>query len=143
MASVEVTAAAGVRPRQAWDQIKDPARLGDWLTVHEEWQGSVPEVLTAGVVVVGIVNVKGIRNRVEWTVTTADPPRALTMVGTGPGGSRFEMRFTVRADGDGSVLGIRLTLSGPPFFGPVGAVAAKVAKADVEESLRRFVALCG
>jgi hypothetical protein len=76
-------------------------------------------------------------------VVTWDPPRQLALSGVGKGGTKYELHFTVRPKADGSVLGMRLNLSGRPFFGPLGSGAARAVKADVQQSLIRFAELYG
>ena len=143
MASVELTADVPLSPQDAWEHLSDVTKLGDWLVVHEAWRGDVPDELTVGTTVDGIVRVKGMRNRVKWTVTTWDPPRQLALSGVGKGGTKYELHFTVRPKADGSVLGVRLNLSGRPFFGPLGSGVARAVKADLQQSLTRFAELYG
>ena len=144
MASVDLTADVPLSPQEAWIHVSDLSKLGDWLVVHEAWRGDVPDELTVGTTVEGIARVKGMRNRVKWTVTTSDPPRQLALSGVGKGGTKFELQFTVRPKAEeGSVLGVRLDLSGRPFFGPLGSGVARAVKGDVQQSLRRFAELYG
>ena len=143
MASVDVTADVPLSPQEAWNQVSELSKLGDWLALHEAWRSDVPDELTVGTTVEGIVRVKGMRNRVKWTVTTSDPPRQLALSGVGKGGTKFELQFTVRSKGDGSVLGVRLDLSGRPFFGPLGSGVARAVKGDAQQSLKRFGELYG
>ena len=68
MASVDLTADVPLSPQEAWIHVSDLSKLGDWLVVHEAWRGDVPDELTVGTTVEGIARVKGMRNRVKWTV---------------------------------------------------------------------------
>ncbi len=143
MASVDLTADVPLSPQEAWKHVSDLSKLGDWLVVHEAWRGDVPDELTVGTTVEGVARVKGMRNRVKWTVTTSDPPRQLALSGVGKGGAKYELHFTVRPKADGSVLGVRLDLGGRPFFGPLGSGVALAVKGDVQQSLTRFAELYG
>ena len=63
--------------------MSEVSTLGDWLVLHEAWRSDVPDELAVGTTVEGIVRVKGMRNRVKWTVVTWDPPRQLALSGVG------------------------------------------------------------
>ena len=143
MASVDLTADVPLSPQEAWIHVSD-RQAWRLALVHEAWRGDVPDELTVGTTVEGIARVKGMRNRVKWTVITSDPPRQLALSGVGKGGTKFELQFTVRPKAEeGSVLGVRLDLSGRPFFGPLGSGVARAVKGDVQQSLRRFAELYG
>lgn len=128
-------------PQETWDHVSDLSALGDWLVIHEGWRSELPDELGEGVEIVGVARAKGMRNRVTWTVTTWDPPHEVAMSGSGKGGTNYGVALTVRATGDGSVLGLRLELSGRALFGPLGSAAARAVKGDVEQSLKQFVQL--
>ncbi|MEV0358056.1 SRPBCC family protein [Nocardia sp. NPDC050697] len=140
MAKLKVSADVPLTPEQAWSHASDLAELGTWLTMHEAWRGPVPEHLAAGTTLVGVVTVKGMRNRVTWTVTEATPPRTLALKGAGKGGTKVGLRFTVAPKGDGSSVSIDVELGGAPLFGPIGSGVARAVKGDFERSLDSFVA---
>jgi hypothetical protein len=71
------------------------------------------------------------------------PAGSAGAVGRRQGGTKYELHFTVRPEADGSALGVRLNLSGRPFFGPLGSGVAWAVKADVQQSLTRFGELSG
>lgn len=139
MAAVEMTADVPISPQDTWSHVSDLSELGEWLVMHEGWRGEVPDKLTAGTKIEGVARAKGMRNRVTWTVTTWNPPNELALSGSGKGGTKYGVRLTVRANGDGSELGLRLELGGRALFGPLGSAAARAVKGDVEQSLKRFV----
>jgi Polyketide cyclase / dehydrase and lipid transport len=143
MAAVELTADVPMTPQDMWDRVSDLSELGDWLTMHEGWRSELPDEITEGTQVIGVAHAKGLRNRVTWTVTTWDPPREIAMSGAGKGGAKYGVTLTVRPNGAGSILGVRLELGGRALFGPVGAAAARAVKGDVEKSLKNFVELYG
>lgn len=140
MAKLKVSADVPLTPDQAWSHASDLAELGTWLTMHEAWRGAVPAELTVGTTLVGVVQVKGMRNRVTWTVTEADPPRTLALKGAGKGGTKVGLRITVAPKGSGSAVGIDVELGGAPLFGPIGSGVARAVKGDFERSLDTFAA---
>lgn len=141
MAAVDMTADVPMSPQDMWDRVSDLSKLGEWLVLHEGWRSELPDELAEGTQVVGVARAKGFRNRVTWTVTKWDPPHQVELSGNGKGGAKYSVTLTVRATADGSALGLRLELGGPPLFGPVGAAAARAVKGDVDKSLKQFVAL--
>jgi uncharacterized protein YndB with AHSA1/START domain len=143
MAAVDMAADVPMSPEDMWDHVSDLSNLGDWLVMHEGWRSELPDELSEGAQVVGVARAKGFRNRVTWTVTTWEPPHQVALSGSGKGGAKYAVTFTVRPTQQGSALGLRLELGGRALFGPVGSAAARAVKGDVEKSLKQFVELYG
>ena len=63
-------------PEHAWEHLSDFSTLGDWLKMHQGWRCELPAELEVGTTLVGVAGVKGMRNRVTWTVRGArlNPP---------------------------------------------------------------------
>jgi len=140
MAKLKVAVDVPVTPDRAWEHTSDLAELGTWLTMHEGWRGEVPTELTPGTTLIGVATVKGLRNRVTWTVATAEPPRKLVLNGAGKGGTRFSLGLLVAPKGAGSEVTVDLELGGAPLFGPIGSGVARAIRGDIERSLDNFVA---
>lgn len=132
-------------PQEMWEHVSDLSTLGDWLVLHEGWRSELPDVddITEGTQVVGVARSKGLRNRVTWTITKWDPPHKVAMAGDGKGGAKYKVTLTVTQSKDGATLGLSVDLGGPALFGPIGKVAARAAKGDVQKSLDNFVELYG
>lgn len=143
MAKLKVSVLVPISPEQAWSHTSDLGALDKWLTMHEAWRGEVPEELTVGTTLVGIATVKGLRNRVTWTVRAAEPPRRLALSGAGKGGTKLGLEMRVAPKGAGSEVTVDVELGGAPLFGPIGAGVARAVKGDIQRSLERFVALYG
>ncbi|MGW5454589.1 type II toxin-antitoxin system Rv0910 family toxin [Nocardia sp. NPDC003979] len=143
MAKLKLTIDVPLAPDKAWDHASDLEHLGDWLAIHEAWRGTVPEELTEGTVLVGVARVKGFRNKVTWTVRTAQPPHKLKLTGAGIGGTKFGIDLAVQPKGDGSAVDLIVELGGAPLFGPIGSTVAKALRGDFERSLAKFVELYG
>lgn len=143
MAKVESTLEVPLSPEQTWDLAADLNRLPEWVTVHEAYRGPLPERLEEGVKVSSVVKVKGLRNRVDWTLTRFSPHRELVLTGKGAAGTKYKLTVTVAAAPAGSTISLRADLGGAPFFGPIGATLARALKGDIEASLKTFVQLFG
>ena len=141
MAKLKVSVDVPTSPDQAWTHASNLRELDQWLIMHEAWRGGVPDDLTPGTELVGVATVKGFRNRVRWTVRTAEPPRRLVLSGAGIGGTKLGLELLVAAKGSGSAVTVDIDLGGRPLFGPIGSVVARALKGDIERSLDKFVEL--
>lgn len=130
-----------ISPDRAWSHASNLSELDQWLIMHEAWRGRVPDELTPGTELVGIASVKGLRNRVRWTVRTAEPPRRLVLTGAGKGGTKLGLELLVAPNASGSEVTVDIDLGGRPLFGPIGATVARALRGDIERSLDRFVDL--
>ncbi len=128
-------------PQEAWTHASDLSRYKDWLTIHRVWRSKLPEELGKGTAIDSIVEVKGMPNRIQWTIVNYKPPDSMTLNGDGTGGVKVKLIAKVRPRDDGSVVSFDVHLGGPALFGPIGMVVAGALKSDINESLRRFVAV--
>nr|WP_192814876.1 SRPBCC family protein [Tsukamurella sp. 1534] len=138
VAKVESTVEVSLSPEEAWAKAADLDLLPEWVTVHEAYRGPLPEELKAGVTVSSVVKVKGLRNRVDWTIATYDPPKKLVLDGKGAAGTKYKLTVTVAPSGAGTRMSLRADLGGAPFFGPIGSTVARALKGDIEQSLAQF-----
>ena len=144
MAKVSVSVDVPLSPEEAWQHASDLSRYSEWLTIHRVWRSKLPENLDKGTVVESIVEVKGMPNRVKWTIVHFNPPETMTLNGVGVGGVKVKLIGKVRPnEKDGaaaSVVTMDLHLGGPALFGPIGMIVAAALRGDIQESLNRFVA---
>ncbi len=138
MAKLELSRSLPMPADQAWAHASNLGTLGDWMTMHQGWRSDLPEELSVGTELIGVVGVKGMRNRVTWTVRKFDPPSTLEINGQGVGGTKYSLTYKVAATEDGCTFTMKMDLGGAPLFGPIGAAAARAAKGDIEKSILRF-----
>jgi carbon monoxide dehydrogenase subunit G len=138
MAKLSVSVNVPLPPEKAWECASDLSRYKDWLTIHRIWRSKLPETLEKGAVVESIVEVKGMPNRIKWTIVHFKPPEAMTLNGDGRGGVKVKLIGKVKPAGDGSTFTFDVHLGGPALFGPIGMVVAGALKGDIRESLNRF-----
>ena len=152
MAKVSVSVDVPLSPEQAWQHASDLSRYKEWLTIHRVWRSRLPETIDKGTIVESIVEVKGMPNRIRWTIVAFKPPELMTLNGVGTGGVKVKLIGKVRPGaiaGTGSVGGpepatvltLDIHLGGPALFGPIGMIVAAALRGDIEESLDRFVAV--
>src|SRR6201991_4545574 len=120
MAKLSVSIDVPLSPEAAWTCASDLSRFREWLTIHRVWRSKLPETLEKGAVVESIVEVKGMPNRIKWTVVHYKPPEALTLNGEGVGGVKVKLIGKIKPSGDGSTVTFDVHLGGPALFGAVG-----------------------
>ena len=138
MAKLTVSVDVPLPPEMAWACASDLSRYKEWLTIHRVWRTKPPETLDKGTVVESIVEVKGMANRIKWTIVHFKPPEAMTLDGDGRGGVKVKLIGKVKPSGEGSTVTFDVHLGGPALFGPIGMVVAGALKGDIRESLNRF-----
>ncbi|GAA4402987.1 type II toxin-antitoxin system Rv0910 family toxin [Tsukamurella soli] len=143
MAKVESTIDVPLSPQVAWDNAADLERLPEWVTVHDGWRSPLPAELKKGTTISAVVQAKGLRNRVQWTITEYAPPQRIVLSGKGMAGTKYTLTVGVTPHGSGARIQLRVDLGGAPFFGPVGIAVARALKGDFEQSLARYIELFG
>jgi carbon monoxide dehydrogenase subunit G len=126
-------------PGVAWQHASDLSRYKDWLTIHRVWRSRLPDDIEKGTIVESIVEVKGMYNRIKWTVVRYKPPEGMTLNGDGVGGVKVKMMAKVAPKDDGSVVSFDVHLGGPALFGPIGMLVAAALRGDINQSLQNFV----
>jgi carbon monoxide dehydrogenase subunit G len=138
MAKLSVSVDVPLAPETAWEFASDLSRYKEWLTIHRVWRSKLPETLQKGTVLDSIVEVKGMANRIRWTIVNYQPPEAMTLNGDGRGGVKVKLIGKVKPAGVGSTVTFDVHLGGPALFGPIGMVVAAALKGDIRESLDKF-----
>ena len=141
MAKLSVSVDVPLPPPTAWECASDLSRYKEWLTIHRVWRSKIPETVQKGTVIESIVEVKGMLNRIRWTVVHYRPPEAMTLDGDGRGGVKVKLIGRVKPseeDPAGSTVTFDVHLGGPALFGPIGLVVAGALKGDIRESLNKF-----
>ncbi|OBJ05265.1 toxin [Mycobacterium alsense] len=126
-------------PEVAWKHASDLSRYKEWLTIHRVWRSTLPDDIDKGTVVESIVEVKGMYNRIKWTVVRYRPPEGMTLNGDGVGGVKVKLIAKVQPKDDASVVSFDVHLGGPALFGPIGMIVAAALRGDINESLQNFV----
>ncbi|SNS43298.1 type II toxin-antitoxin system Rv0910 family toxin [Rhodococcoides kyotonense] len=142
MAKLKVSVNVPLDPESTWAHASDLSEYDKWLSIHEAWRGELPEQLSAGTTLDSVASVKGMRNRVRWTIESYDPPKKLKLKGSGKGGVKIGLVLSVApGKSGGSDLSLDIDLGGAPLFGPIGSGVARALKGDIEKSLKTFESL--
>jgi Polyketide cyclase / dehydrase and lipid transport len=141
MAKLSVSVDVPMPPEEAWACASDLSRYKEWLSIHRVWRSKLPETLDKGTTLESIVEVKGMPNRIKWTIVHFKPPEAMTLNGDGKGGVKVKLIGKVqpsREDPEGSTVTFDVHLGGPALFGPIGMVVAGALRGDIRDSLDKF-----
>jgi hypothetical protein len=141
VAKLSVSVDVPLPPEHAWAAASDLSRYKEWLTIHRMWRAKLPETLEKGTQLESIVEVKGMLNRVRWTIVNFKPPQAMTLDGNGKGGVKVKLIAKIKQaehHPEASTVTLDLHLGGPALFGPIGMVVAGALKGDIRDSLNKF-----
>jgi carbon monoxide dehydrogenase subunit G len=141
VAKLSVSVDVPLPPEKAWECASDLSRYKEWLSIHRMWRSPLPETLEKGTVIDSIVEVKGMLNRVHWTIVHFKAPEAMTLNGDGKGGVKVKLMAKVKPADPGSTVTLDVHLGGPALFGPIGMLVAGALKSDISDSLQRFKTL--
>jgi hypothetical protein len=140
MAKLSVSVDVPLPPEVAWSHAEDLSRYKEWLTIHRVWRSKLPGTLENGTALDSIVEVKGMLNRIHWTIVSYKPPETMTLGGDGMGGVKVKLIAKITPNGEGhSTLTMEIHLGGIALFGPIGAIVAQALRGDIRQSLDRFV----
>ncbi len=141
MAKLSVSIDVPLAPEKAWEAASDLSRFKEWLSIHRVWRSPLPDTLEKGTRIDSIVEVKGMANRVNWTIVNYKPPESMTLNGDGKGGVKVKLIARVKPVTGGSAVQLDIHLGGPALFGPIGMVVAASLRSDIQESLNQFKVL--
>jgi uncharacterized protein YndB with AHSA1/START domain len=111
-------------PQRVWDVVMDPARLGEWVTIHRGKAKASDHPLEDGSEVEQALSLRGVPFHVKWTVAEARAPRLAVWEGRGPARSKAHTVYRLEPNGDG---GTRFDYENEfkPPLGPLGAAASR------------------
>ena len=129
-----------VPAEEAYRAVMDPARLGDWVTVHAGFAEDPPDRLEQGSQLVQRLRVAGQAFTVRWTVCEMDSPRAVVWEGCGPLGASARAVYRFAAADGGTRFSYRgeLRLPGRAGGRVAARLASRVAQRELDRSLERL-----
>src|ERR1700757_1116750 len=99
MAKLSASIDVPLPPEKAWKDASNLSRYKEWLTIHRVWRSRLPEQLEKGTVIESIVEVKGMPNKIKWTIVNYKPPEGMTLNGDGVGGVKVKLIAKVKGKG--------------------------------------------
>ena len=122
--------------------LMDPSRLGEWVTIHERFDGA-PDELSEGSEMTQRLKVAGQRFTVHWKVTEEERPARVEWEGRGPARTRARVVYDLE-ERDGGTRFCYLNEYQLPG-GAAGRIAGRAVSAaagrEVERSLERLKGL--
>jgi carbon monoxide dehydrogenase subunit G len=119
-ASIEIAAT----PTEVWDVVMDPARLGDWVTIHRKLRDSDEGAPRLGYCMDQQIHLRGVSLDVHWTLVDCAPASHAIWEGRGPARSRAHTEYRLRETGNGHThFDYRNEFHAP--LGPLGALAGR------------------
>ena len=140
---VERTVRLSAAPRDVYDVVMDPARLEDWVTIHDHLVGDPPSPLKKGSRLTQCLRLAGKRFKVRWTVVENDPCRKVVWEGRGPVMSHAQVEYRFEPDGEGTRFSYvnQYDLPGGPLGRIAGRTVSRVTTREVDGSLQKLKAL--
>ncbi|HVP01230.1 MAG TPA: SRPBCC family protein [Solirubrobacteraceae bacterium] len=143
----EVVAQIDIRatPAEVWAIALDPARLGEWVTIHRHLGAHDDGPPRVGFRMTQTLVLRGAPFRVHWELVRCEPPHLAEWHGRGPAHSRAETAYELRERDGGTRFHYR-----NEFFPPLGfigraaqrAIAGHVPEHEALASLERLKQLC-
>jgi uncharacterized protein YndB with AHSA1/START domain len=119
-ASIEIAAP----PSRVWEVAMDPARLGEWVTIHRRLHDSDPGVARTGFCMDQQIHLRGVNLDVHWRLVQCEPDRVAVWDGRGPARSRAHTEYRLsETTGGGTRFDYRNEFQPP--LGPLGAFASR------------------
>jgi uncharacterized protein YndB with AHSA1/START domain len=119
-ASIEIAAPQA----KVWDTVMDPARLGDWVTIHRKLRDNDEGALRVGYRMDQQIHLRGVSVDVHWTLVECVPGERAVWEGRGPARSRARTEYVLRPISSGSTrFDYRNEFHAP--LGPLGALASR------------------
>jgi uncharacterized protein YndB with AHSA1/START domain len=130
---------------RVWETIMDPARLGDWVTIHKSVENFSRPPLRQGATMDQAMSVRGITFHVHWRLAAVTAPHEARWEGAGPAHSDAFIRYTLSSDESGQTT-FRYANEFHPPGGRLGSVAGRfivgaTSEREAHNSLLRLKAL--
>ena len=137
MPSVSKSIKLDLPPEEAFALATDPARFGEWLTIHAGWPGDTPPTVEQGASFTQKVKIMGMPADVDWTVEEKSDSR-IVMKGAGPMGAQLATTINAARDGEATMLSYEAEFSGGGIQGPMGDMVTQKAGEEIATSLEKL-----
>jgi uncharacterized protein YndB with AHSA1/START domain len=129
-------------PEEVWKMVMDPARLGDWVTIHRGLGRTDTGPPRIGYRMDQHVHLRGVSLDVHWKLVECDPCKLAVWEGRGPARARARTEYELKSAGAGGTHFDYRNEFRPPF-GPIGAVLSRalvggIPAREAERTLERL-----
>lgn len=124
MSTVTASTEIAASPAEVWEIVMDPARLGDWVTIHSKLHHSDDSPPHVGYRMDQQIHLRGVSLDVHWTLVDCVPVTHAVWEGRGPARSRARTEYRLRQTNAGHThFDYRNEFHAP--LGPLGALASR------------------
>ena len=88
-------------PQDVWEVLMDPARLADWVSIHQKLKNAPEGILTEGDELTQCLRLMHKNFDVKWKVKQADQPRKAIWEGRGPVRSKASVTYELEPNDNG------------------------------------------
>lgn len=132
-------------PREVWQTVMDPDRMGEWVTIHRRINAADPGPPREGMKMDQTLCLRGASFKVRWTLAQCEGDARAVWEGKGPVGSSARTEYVLCDDGNGGTRFHYVNEFKAPG-GPLGKAASRVLvgglpKREAEKTLQRLKAL--
>lgn len=131
MSTVSVSVYLSASPRCVWETVMDPARLGEWVTIHRGLRYADSGPPYVGYEMDQQLHLRGVNVDVHWRLRKCDPYRLAVWEGSGPARSRARTEYALRPEREGTRFDYRNEFHAP--LGPIGAIASRALVGGIPE----------
>jgi uncharacterized protein YndB with AHSA1/START domain len=123
MSLVTVSIQIAAQPRDVWEMVMDPARLGDWVTIHRSLVHADDGAPRVGYEMDQQIHLRGVNLEVHWQLIACEDCAHAIWEGHGPARSHARTEYILKAEGGGTRFDYRNEFRPP--LGPFGAVVSR------------------
>jgi uncharacterized protein YndB with AHSA1/START domain len=123
MSLVTASTQIAVAPERVWNMVMDPARLGDWVTIHRRLVHADEGPPRVGYEMDQQLRLRGVGLEVHWKLVDCRPVERAVWEGRGPARSRARTEYILNAQDGGTHFDYRNEFHPP--LGPLGAIVSR------------------
>ena len=110
-------------PEEVWRVVMDPARLGEWVTIHRRLLHADDGPARVGFSMDQRIHMRGVSLDVHWRLIKCEPCELAVWEGRGPARSRARSEYHLHPQDGGTRFDYRNDFHAP--LGPVGAIVSR------------------
>jgi uncharacterized protein YndB with AHSA1/START domain len=123
MSLVTVSIKLASPPEDVWKLVMDPARLGDWVTIHRRLVHADDGPARVGYEMDQQIHLRGVNLEVHWKLVACEACAHAVWEGRGPARSHARTEYVLKAEGKDTRFDYRNEFRPP--LGPLGAVVSR------------------
>jgi uncharacterized protein YndB with AHSA1/START domain len=124
--------------REVWQAIMDPARLGEWVTIHRKLRHADEGPPRVGYLMDQQIHLRGVSVEVHWRLADCRPFERAVWLGRGPARSRARIEYALHPEHDGALTRFDYSNEFHAPLGPIGALASRAIVGGIPEREARL-----